>query len=353
MHELADRALDHLRLVGDLLDLDALRHGLHEIVGRLLDLLAEFENVGALGGDHADADRGLAFLAGDEGRRIDEAVGDGRDIAEPEHAAIAFDRGLRNRLDAIERAGDAQRHALRGGLNGAGRRDVVLLGERIEQRLRRDAERRQLGVREFDVDAFVLGAVEIDLGDACHLQQPLAHAFGGLLQLRIVGAVAGHHVENGIDVGEFVVDDRPEQACGQLALHVGELLAQQIKQIGHVLGRGRILEGDLHRRERRFGIGLHLLEERQFLQLLLDGVGDLRLHFLGGCARPDRRDVDHLHREERILGAAEPLVGEEPGGAERDHQEQDQGRMAHRPAREIEALHVTLQRSELPRRDLL
>jgi hypothetical protein len=170
MHELADGALDHLRLVGDLLDLDALRHGLHEIIGRLLDFLAEFEDVGALGGDDADAERGLAFLAGDEGRRIDEAVGDGRDIAEPEHAAVAFDRGFRHRLGAVERAGDAQRHALRGGFHRAGGRDVVLLGQRIEQRLRRDAERRQLGVRELDEDAFFLGAVEIDLGDAGHLQ---------------------------------------------------------------------------------------------------------------------------------------------------------------------------------------
>ena len=111
------------------------------------------------------------------------------------------------------------------------------------------------------IDALVLGAVEVDLGDAGHLQQPLAHAFGGLLQLRVVGAVAGHHVEDGIDVGEFVVDDRAENARRQLALHVGQLLAQQVEQIRHVLRRGRILEGDLHRRERRLGIGLHLLED--------------------------------------------------------------------------------------------
>jgi hypothetical protein len=209
--------------------------------------------------------------------------------------------------------------------------------------LRRDAERCQLGVREFDEDALVLGAVEIDLGHARHLQEPLAHAFGGLLQLRIVGAVAGHHVEDRIDVAEFIVDHGAEQARRQLALHVGQFLAQQVKQIRHVFRRGRIAERDLHRRERGLGIGLHFLEVGQFLQLLLDGIGDLGLHLLGGGARPDRRDVHHLDRKERILGAAEPLVREEAGGAERDHQEQNQGRMAHRPAREIEALHVTLQ----------
>src|SRR6266516_2071375 len=40
---------------------------------------------------------------------------------------------------------------------------------------------------------------------------------------------------------------------------------------------------------------------------------------------------------------AETLVGEESGSALHDHQEQAQGRMAHRPVREIAALHVTLQ----------
>ena len=60
-------------------------------------------------------------------RRIDEAVGDGGDVAEPEHPAVAFDRRLGDRLDAVERAGDAQRHALRGGLHRAGRHDAFCL----------------------------------------------------------------------------------------------------------------------------------------------------------------------------------------------------------------------------------
>src|SRR6202012_4621659 len=139
--------------------------------------------------DDADADRGFALLTHLEGRRIDETVGDGGDIAEPEHAAVAFDGRLRNGLRAVERAGDAQGYALGRGLDRAGRHDVVLFGERIEQRLRRDAERRELGVRELDEDALVLRAVDVDLGDAGHFQQPLTQAFGRLLQLRIVGAV--------------------------------------------------------------------------------------------------------------------------------------------------------------------
>jgi hypothetical protein len=39
-----------------------------------------------------------------------------------------------------------------------------------------------------------------------------------------------------------------------------------------------------------------------------------------------------LTGEERIFGASEPLVGEEAGGAERNHEEQDQCGMADGPA---------------------
>ncbi len=137
---------------------------------RLLDVLAEFEDVGALGGDHADTERGLAFLANGEGRGIHVTMGDGGDIAEAEHAAVALDRGFGDGLHAIQRTGNTQRHALRGGLDRAGRGDIVLLGERVEQRLRGDAEGGELGVRELDIDALVLVTVEIDFGNPRHFQ---------------------------------------------------------------------------------------------------------------------------------------------------------------------------------------
>src|SRR5213078_2582099 len=102
-------------LVGDLLDIDALRHRLHEVGGGVGDVLAELQNVGALGGDDAETDRWLAFLARHKGRRIDETMRDGGDITQAKYAAVAFDRGLGDSLGAIERAGDAQRHTLRRG----------------------------------------------------------------------------------------------------------------------------------------------------------------------------------------------------------------------------------------------
>jgi hypothetical protein len=114
---------------------------------------------------------------------------------------------------------------------------------------------------------------------ASFAQQPLPKTFGRFLQLGVIGAVAGHHVKNGIDVGELVIDHRPEQAGRQLVLHVNELLANQVEQIRHLLRRRRIAEGHLHRGKAGFRVGLHLLEVRQLLELFLDGVGDLHLHF--------------------------------------------------------------------------
>ena len=279
VHELADRMLDDLRLVGDPLDIDALRHRLHEVRGRLLDVLAELEDVGAFGGNDADAERGPAFLANRESWRINEAMRYGCNITQAEHAAIALNRGFGNGFHAVKRAGDAQRHALRRRFDRAGRGDVILLGKRVEQRLRCDAQRRKLGVAELDIDTLVLGAVEVDFLHPGHPQQPLTKAFRGLLQLGVIGAVAGHHIKDRVDVAEFVIDDRAKDARWQLPLHIVQLLAQEVEQVRHVLRRRVVPERDLHRRERRLGIGLHLLEERQFLQFLLDGIGDLGLHF--------------------------------------------------------------------------
>src|SRR5207344_1411511 len=52
------------------------------------------------------------------------------------------------------------------------------------------------------------------------------------------------------------------------------------------------------------------------------------------------------HREERIFGAAELLIGEEAGDAEHEHQEENQRRMADGPGRKVEALHRSLRKDD-------
>ena len=269
-------------------------------------------------------------------------MGDGGDVADAEHTTVGLDRRLGDRFDAVERAGDAQRHALRRRLQDAGRHDCVLPRQRLEQLIGGDAEGRQLGVGELDEDLFVLGAVKIDLGDVLDLEQALAESLRDLFHLRVVGAVGSQHVEDGVDVAPFVVDRRPDQSRRQIVLDVGKLLAQLIEQLRHVAGRRVVLEGDLHRREARLAVGRDLVDEGQLLHLLFDRVGDLGLHLAGGRTRPHGGDDDELDGERGIFAAAETAVGEQAGGAEHHDQKQHQGGMRYGPGRDIETAHGAL-----------
>jgi hypothetical protein len=189
--ELADGMGNDMRLVGDLLDVDAGRDFGGKAVERGLQMVAEIEDVAALLHDHADDQRRNALLTDEEVGRVLEAAGDGCDVAEAEHFACRFDWRLGHRLLAAQRAADAQRHALRGAVDQAGRDHGVLPGQRIEDGLGRDAERRQPGMAELDIDLLVLNPVDVDLDDVGDREQPLAQGFGGLFQLRKIGAVAG------------------------------------------------------------------------------------------------------------------------------------------------------------------
>ena len=155
--EFEHRRVDHFGLIGDARIDDPARQVGLELGERRVERLAERENIAALLHDDADFERGLALGADEIGGRVLVAVRHVGDVAEAERLAVGEDRRFRHRRDALERAGDAQRHALRVGLKFAGRRQRVLLGERIEQRLQRHAERGELGVAEFDEDPLAPG----------------------------------------------------------------------------------------------------------------------------------------------------------------------------------------------------
>ena len=119
--ELADRLLDDARLVRDLVDLDAGRNLRFGIRNRILELLAELQNVGALGHGDDDADGFAAVVAHDAARRVLVAALDGGDVAEPERRAAGLDRHFRDGRLALERAGDAHVDAVGAGLDACRR----------------------------------------------------------------------------------------------------------------------------------------------------------------------------------------------------------------------------------------
>ena len=313
--------IDDVWLVGDLFEVDALRQRGLDLLHRGFDILAELDDVGALGHHDADAERRLAALMHKKARRVLEASRYRRDVAEAEARAAELDGRVGHGLGAVDGAGDAQRHALRACLDGACRDHGILLCQRIEDGLRRNSKGGELGVAEFDEDPLVLHTVEIDLGHVLHLEQLLAHGLGHALELRKVGAVGGQRVEDGVDIAVFVIDVGADHLRGQVGADIAQLLAQLVEELRHFARRRVVLELDLHRREGWLGVGRDFVEIGQLLQLLLDRVRNLILHFLRRGAGPDRGDDSDLDGEVRILGAPELEVGE--GACRRQHQDHE------------------------------
>ena len=87
-------------------------------------------------------------------------------------------------------------------------------------------------------------------------------------------------------------------------------------------------------------ISVDLVDPGQFLQLLLDAVGDLSLHFRAGRARPLDGDDGCLDGEGRIFRAAEPLIGEGAAEADDQNQEREELGMPDRPVGKVEPAHL-------------
>ena len=339
LDEFLDGIADDLRLVGDALNADAHRQFRLEICHRLVDILAEGEDVAALEHDNADADGRFTVLVDQEIAGVLEPARDLRDVAKPERAAARLDRDRLDRVDAVERTGDAQRNALRAGLESAGGRDRILPGDSVENCAGGNAERRELGVAELDVDALFLRAVNVHLRDIRHPEQRALEIFRHAFQLGVIRAIAGDHGQDRIDVAEFIVDAGADDPRGQVGLEIAELLPELIEQLRHLFCGRVILEFHLHCREAGLRVGDDAVEIGEFLQLLLDAVRHLALHLHRGRAGPgDLNDAD-LDGEGGVFRATEPHVGKRAGKPDHDDQEQDEGLVANGPGRKVDPLH--------------
>ena len=190
---------------------------------------------------------------------------------------------------------------------------------------------------ELDEDALLAHADDIDLGDTLRAQQALAHDLRIVLELGERHVGARQHVDGGVDVAVLVVEERALHALRQRRAAVVELLAHLVPGVVDLVLPRRILELHLNDGDAGPRVGLDVVEQLELLQALLELVGDLVLHLLGGGAGPCRRDDHGLDGERRVLGAAEIEVAHEPRHREHDDEEQDQRGMRDRPSREVAA----------------
>src|SRR5207244_4463889 len=86
------------------------------------------------------------------------------------------------------------------------------------------------------------------------------------------------------------------------------------------------------------GEGLYAIVVAQFLQALLQWLGNEVLHLLCRRSRPHRRNGKHLDREGRVFCASQFQEGKDASCNDRNEQEQSDRLFAHCEGRQIEKL---------------
>src|SRR5215213_2518736 len=145
--------LDDLRLIGDLRDIDADRKLERDRTHRVLEIFSERDDVRSILHRDAETQSRLAPGADDEARRVFVTPLDGCDVAQAEYAALRLHRHSSDRLQARKGTRHPQVDAIRRGIYRATGDHGILPGDAIEDLLRREAERGELGVAEFNKDA--------------------------------------------------------------------------------------------------------------------------------------------------------------------------------------------------------
>ena len=215
-------------LVGDALQLDAVRQlGLH-LRDRVFHGLAELHDVAVVGHHDADHQHVLAVVADGVDRRVLEAALDRRDVAELDGPAAGGDRHVADVVQIRELAAHAHEDAVLAGVDRAAGHHRVLALQALGDGQRRDAERGQALVRELHVHLLLLLAQEVDLLHVGRLEQAALDVLGDVGQLGVADAVTLDGIEQRVDVAVLVVEDRADDAVGQFELEVGELLARLV-----------------------------------------------------------------------------------------------------------------------------
>ncbi len=239
--ELAHVLADDLGLVVDAGEVDAegkLRLDLVQAGG---DALAEVEDVAAVRHGDGECQRRVAVMPDRGGGRVHGAAANGGDLAERDQVALRLaplrpDWQLADRLHAGRGLAEAEGDAVGAGVHEAARRHGVLLADRGEEVVRGQAELGEALIGELDVDALVLLAEKLDLADAGHGQEALAHVLGDVAKLGEGEAVALDGIDEAVHVAELVVEEGALHAVRQHRAQIAELLANLIPEIGHAAG---------------------------------------------------------------------------------------------------------------------
>ena len=306
---------------------------------RLLQRMAQRNDVAALGHRHAECNHLFALVVHFHGRRIHIAFADRGNVFEAELvAARAANRHVCQLLHCIELATHPHLHDVQGGLHRTCRLHRVLLAELGQHLVEVQAQLGQALLRDLDVQLFVLRAEQLHFGHVRHPQQALAHIVRKRFEFRVVKAFAFQRVDHAIHIAEVVVKEWAHHALGQRATHVADLFAHAVPDVGHLAALAGVfdLENDLGLAG--LGVAADFVGVLHLLQGALQLVGDLLGHLLGRRPRPIGADHHGAEGKGRVFILPELKVGSSPQEHEHDHQVAGQRRMLQRPFGEVKPL---------------
>ena len=181
--------VDDMRLVGDLGDLDADRKLGSDRVHGGSRLLPSARMLAPSSMETPSPRAGLPPSRTMKVGRVLVAALDRRNVAKPEHASVRFDRHGATASTPVN--APVTRRWMRSAVVSTEPPDGdgVLLGDAIEDLLRRKTERGEFPMAELDEDLLRPLADDVDLVDIGHAQQALANVLGAVLELGEAHAV--------------------------------------------------------------------------------------------------------------------------------------------------------------------
>ena len=277
-----------------------------------------------------------ALIAAFGGRRIFQTPADLGDIAEPEGLLANAQSQLADVVDRAQPARHLDPHRALPSLNPARRVHGVLAGECCLDIESRQATLRQGHGRHLDEDALLLQAEQVDLGDAGYAQQNIAGTLGEILELGIAKTVASKGVKRDVGIAEFIIEEGADHAFRQRLADVADLLARLIERILDRLTAHGALEVDKDVGKAGSGVGAQEIEARRLLQLALDLVDHLVLHFLRGGARPNSLHHHDAEGEVWVFLLANAQKRKTTCREQQHEQERGEAAMADGPPRQVE-----------------
>src|SRR5438876_6081368 len=137
-------------------------------------------------------------------------------------------------------------------------------------------------------------------------------------------------------IGVLIIDEGTEYALRQRVCFIAQLFASLVKLFRDVFWSSGVLETHLHQRESGPGEGLYAIVVAQFLQALLERLGNEVLHLLCRRSRPHRRNGKHLDGEGRVFCASQFQEGKDASSNDRNQQEQGDRLFVDRERRQVE-----------------